>query len=583
MVTYNSAKVYIASKITTSKWNVVTNLGATPTATTTIAVTSIAHAFSSLNAAVGGGSPGAAGASFLNTSNLTSGSGYVLNIPCYYDTGPDTSSFNSMSFTTSATNYIRIYTPTNTSTEANQSQRHNGKWNSSKFNMQSTFSVGNGIIGVSTAYMRVDGLQFYLTASASTPCVLNVNSASAGNVYISNNIMRVKTSKGATGTAIISSWANLANIYVYNNIIYGSSGISTYSGSAIAMLSFNSNSFYVYNNTLYNNTIGIYKSGATLVAKNNIAYNNTTDYTGAFDSSSTNNLSKDATAPAYNKYYVNATVNFVSTKSGAEDLHLSNSDSSSRGLGANLTADANLPFTTDIDGQVRPATGSVYGWDIGADQTEKPTRIDSRPNTPVPAGPAGVAMVYYSVGQNTSNHMTGSPTVSISSAGVATFSQPQTARNLGVGDVITYNSAKAYISGKITQSKWNVVTALGATPSATTSIAVTSIAHVFSSLNGAVGGATPGVKVLLGNTTDLTSATGINVILNIPCYYDTCPDTSVSYYSAISAFTTSLTNYLRIYTPTNTSTEANQSQRHNGKWNNQKFSLQTTSASGIFL
>src|SRR3989344_4190111 len=46
--------------------------------------------------------------------------------------------------------------------------------------------------------------------------------------------------------------------------------------------------------------------------------------------------------------------------------------------------------------------------------------------------------VYYSVGQNTNDHKTGSPTMSISS-GVATFSVAQTATNMGVGDRVTYN------------------------------------------------------------------------------------------------------------------------------------------------
>ena len=43
------------------------------------------------------------------------------------------------------------------------------------------------------------------------------------------------------------------------------------------------------------------------------------------------------------------------------------------------------------------------------------------------------AMVYDSVGQNTTDHKTGSPTVTIAN-GIATFSIPQTARNLAVGD-----------------------------------------------------------------------------------------------------------------------------------------------------
>ena len=70
---------------------------------------------------------------------------------------------------------------------------------------------------------------------------------------------------------------------------------------------------YAYNNTVYGNTVGLGTDVTAFISKNNIAYNNATDYSGTFNSASTNNISKDATAPAYNTYYRNATVNFVST------------------------------------------------------------------------------------------------------------------------------------------------------------------------------------------------------------------------------------------------------------------------------
>src|ERR1035441_1186170 len=61
---------------------------------------------------------------------------------------------------------------------------------------------------------------------------------------------------------------------------------------------------------------------------------------------------------------------------------------------------------------------------------------------------AAATNVYYSVGQTTSTHMTGSPTLTIS-VGVGTFSVPQTATNTGIGDAVTYNTNQvAYISGK---------------------------------------------------------------------------------------------------------------------------------------
>lgn len=124
--------------------------------------------------------------------------------------------------------------------------------------------------------------------------------------------------------------------------------------------------------------------------------------------------------------------------------------------------------------------------------------------------------VYYSVGQNTSDHRTGSPVMTIEN-GVATFSIAQTATNMGVGDRITYNtSSYAYISGKISTLQWKVVTNLGAAPSNVENATVNSIAHVYQYLSNAESGA----ESLLGSA-DLTA---LDVQLNLPCYYDSAAD-----------------------------------------------------------
>jgi len=188
---------------------------------------------------------------------------------------------------------------------------------------------------------------------------------------------------------------------------------------------------------------------------------------------------------------------------------------------------------------------------------------------------AAAKQIYYSAGQNTSDHKTGSPTVTIS-GGVATFSVAQTASNMGVGDRVTYNTnQKVFISGKISQTKWTVVTVKGDTPANVSSATVNSIRHEFDSLNNAVSyykGFRAGDSDHL-NTSNLVSG---NYILNIPLYYDTGPEYVTGGNSAvihITSITTGPNNYIRIYTPTNTVSEVNQSQRHDGKWNNQKYSL----------
>jgi len=175
--------------------------------------------------------------------------------------------------------------------------------------------------------------------------------------------------------------------------------------------------------------------------------------------------------------------------------------------------------------------------------------------------------VYYSVGQNTGNQMSGTGTVTISS-GAATFSVAQTG-NIGVGDRVTYNtSSVAYIAAKTNpdQKHWSLVTATGGTPADISNSTVVSIKHEYTTLEGAVSGASDTNHV--GNSGDLTAA---NVILNIPCYNDsgTADTTAVT----VSGYTTSATDYIKIYTPKDTTAEANNSQRASGKWDDTKYNL----------
>ena len=123
--------------------------------------------------------------------------------------------------------------------------------------------------------------------------------------------------------------------------------------------------------------------------------------------------------------------------------------------------------------------------------------------------------VFYSVGQNTSDHKSGSPTVSISS-GTATFSVAQTG-NMGVGDQITYDtSSVAYIKSKTSFTVWDVTTASGGMPADVTDKTVNSIAHAFNSLSSAVANASDSSHL---NSSDLT-ASGADVKLHLALYDD---------------------------------------------------------------
>ena len=334
---------YLVSKTDTTHWDVVTKSGTVPSDLSLTVVTSISHEYTSLSAAI----VGAIDANHLNTTNLVSGN-FILNLPCYYDDGPDGTAVTIDGYTTGADNYIKIYTPNDTSTEANAVQRHRGKWNEGKYRLTNLFQINEENV-------RIDGLQI----SALDNTVVGTTINTTADLRMSNNIFQVTATAGSNSGIALGLVAADSVARVWNNIIYfndssksGDYGINKLAGSGTA---------YVYNNTVYNVNSGIAQTAGTVVVKNNIFYNNVVDYSGTFDSSSTHNLSKDGTAPAYGTYYANATVAFVDVTSGNENFHLIFSDTGARDRGTDQISE--IGFTTDIDGQTRAET-----WDIGADE-----------------------------------------------------------------------------------------------------------------------------------------------------------------------------------------------------------------------
>lgn len=628
--------VYISAKQSATAWNVITKTGGQPTATATAAVLKISHAFNSLENAV----TGASDSSHLNTADLIAGN-YVLNIPCYYDSGPDTSSvLVANTWTTGALNYIKIYAPFNTATEANQAQRHSGKWDNNKYQLiVSNLGSGGNALYVNTNYLRVDGLQVQIdrmNGDAIGAISFGLISGPA-EAWVSNSILKQTNWVSGSyheGIAVFNGDSSLVTLKAWNNIIYGFNSPDDSAG-----ILFQGYNAYLYNNTIFNSNHGYYRySSGNVIAKNNIAYNNADNYTGSFSATSTNNLSgpNQSDAPGANARQ-NAIVSFYSTSTS--NFHLLASDINAKDHGTDLSADPYLPFNADIDGQTR--TGA---WDIGADEfvplnisivaTSSVTvnsatvtwTTDNLSSSTVQYGlstsygsasssstfvtshiinlsnltsgstyhfrvistdafgmtatssdytfkTAGATQIYYSVGQNTNDHKTDAPTLTIS-GGVGTFSVAQTASNMGVGDKVTYNTDQvAYISGKISTSLWTLETATGGTPDDVTGATVNSITHAFASLAAAIDDYSQGAAdVNHLNTTDLVAG---NYFLNIPCYYDSGPDTNQVY---VTNWTTGVNNYIKVYTPNNTVTEVNISQRHSGVWNANKYNINITTS-----
>jgi len=340
-LTYGGHIGYLAVKTDTTHWTVVTALGAAVGDHASTTVDSIGHEYTSLSAA----EAGASDANHINNTSLVTAN-VILNIPCYYDSGDDTTVVTVSGYTTGVSNYIKIYTPNNTSTEVNQSQRHAGKTATGVYRRQ-VGSYEQGIIN-DQDYTVIQGLIVYGWGSH------GINTGSRDNVNVSYNIVYGFSASGGC-RGIHAGYST--NVKVYNNIVYScSQGIGLdYSGTGSL----------VYNNTVVKNTYGFvqnYGVGSYGTLKNNIASNTTSDYyvtgTGSFFSV-TYCASDDATADDWGGAGNRIDQTFTFVNYAGNDFHLASSDAGAKDYGTDLSS----IFTDDIDGETRSGT-----WDIGADE-----------------------------------------------------------------------------------------------------------------------------------------------------------------------------------------------------------------------
>ncbi len=282
----------------------------------------------------------------------------ILHLVCYGDASNSDTTPATIDFTTDSANYVKIYTPYH-DTEVGTSQRHWGKWDSTKYNLSVSGAVA---LTVDTYKAEVDGLQVSASQMDSKAIVITSN---CRDVTISRSIIKGDYD-GSSGSNVVGISATIpeGTLKIYDDIVYNCDGDS---GAKGIYLDINDGTAYVYSNTLYHTYTGISVSSGTVVAKNNIVQSATDGYSGTFDSSSDYNLSNlDSDAPnaTYTAGNSAVTVSFVDTTAGSEDLHLSSSDSAAKDNGTDLSSDSNLAFHKDIDSLSR-YDGS---WDIGADE-----------------------------------------------------------------------------------------------------------------------------------------------------------------------------------------------------------------------
>ncbi|MHC4230025.1 MAG: LamG domain-containing protein, partial [Planctomycetota bacterium] len=160
VITYNtSLKAYISGRTSSTVYSVQTVTGGTPADVTDATVNSIKRTFNYLNDAALYSDD----VSHLNTADLVTNN-FQLNWPCYNDaTGPDTTAVRiEEPWITGASNYIRAYTPTETS-EVGTSQRHNGTAGTGYRVIPSTGTPGDWynfiLVSTDNGYVRIEGIE----------------------------------------------------------------------------------------------------------------------------------------------------------------------------------------------------------------------------------------------------------------------------------------------------------------------------------------------------------------------------------------------------------------------------------------
>ncbi|EKD26110.1 MAG: hypothetical protein ACD_79C01360G0001, partial [uncultured bacterium] len=162
---------------------------------------------------------------------------------------PDTTAvYISAYWKTDADHYVKIYTT--------DTARHSGKWDSTKYVLQVT-AAGSYVYAmrIYTPYVRVDGLQVYMTGAAGLEGygVLE-NSSVNGDVRISNCIIKSTLAAGGSQAGIRA----IFGVKIYNNIVYGFEDYGINLGGNWTVSSVTS---YLYNNTSINCGTGFVRGG----------------------------------------------------------------------------------------------------------------------------------------------------------------------------------------------------------------------------------------------------------------------------------------------------------------------------------
>ena len=392
-------KAFISQRVSSTVMAVTDAVGDFPPDVVGAAINGITRSFASITAA----NAGSLDASHLNTADLTTAgtAGVILQWPCWDDGDLDDDEIVLDAYTTGASNYLRIYAPFDQATEVAVSQRHTGVAGTG-FRMQPTGvpTSSNSLrffeVDTPTQHVRFEGLEIDGSAKTMVRQIFTFdlgNSAGLPNATsdirfdgcLIYNMVNDGTVAGGDGR-MRHIFIRDGNCKVSNCFIYGAVQDNSNSGSDILGIRVNSGTGTI---AIFNCTIFDFSNGAgsatirgfsqtgsqtsvqcrNCVGMKLVGSGGLTAFNGTWDVA-TNNVASDTTATniataapnadsqtTFASYFVNATA-------GTQDLHLLDTAMNLWGLdGVDLSADATLPVTEDIDLVTR-----VAPFDIGGDQ-----------------------------------------------------------------------------------------------------------------------------------------------------------------------------------------------------------------------
>jgi len=358
------ALAFITSRSDSNSFSVSNAAGGTPVQAFLCSTWSVYRAYTSLQAA-GEFTENTGIAAALRDFDVYSTASNLISTDCIrafacYGDNADTLAADFSDWTTDAAHYVRIYAPV-ANTETGVSQRHDGKWNTNAYRMEVS---NNTALVIQISHARVEGLQIrHTSVNDDGQAGIDLRpSAVNADIRISGCILQGFPNSTYTWHAAFSLYnGSSGTLRIWNNIVYNYNGNSLDQGIDMDDADFTA---YIYNNTFINCRVGIWLENGQICAKNNIVQNCISGYKveegRSYDAASDRNLSDLADAPGTNPQN-SKVVAFVNA--GSYDYHLAPGDTAARDAGGNLSADANLAFSDDIDQQARAGS-----WDIGADE-----------------------------------------------------------------------------------------------------------------------------------------------------------------------------------------------------------------------